>query len=117
MSMANEYRQFANDCIVWAGIATSDDQRAHLLELAKNWRSDAERAHTPSGLTPDSAHCTPAHHLVRNGSDLTVPAAANARQMYPQCAAEFPDRRSLRPLPRSRFQPASALRASVDALG
>jgi hypothetical protein len=27
MSKADEYRQFANDCIVWARIATSDDQR------------------------------------------------------------------------------------------
>jgi len=27
MSKTDEYRQFANDCIVWARIATSDDQR------------------------------------------------------------------------------------------
>jgi len=43
MSEANEYRQLANDCIVQARIATSDDLRAHLLELAKKWRSDAEK--------------------------------------------------------------------------
>jgi hypothetical protein len=29
MSKTDEYRQFANDCIVWARIATSDDQREH----------------------------------------------------------------------------------------
>jgi hypothetical protein len=39
---ADEYRQFANDCIVWARIATSDDQREQFLELAKKWISDAE---------------------------------------------------------------------------
>src|SRR5438093_13614132 len=42
MSKTNEYRQFANDCIVWARIATSDDQREQFLELAKKWMSDAE---------------------------------------------------------------------------
>ena len=42
MSKTYEYRQFANDCIVWARIATSDDQREQLLELAKKWMSDAE---------------------------------------------------------------------------
>ena len=38
MPEADEYRQFANDCIVWARIATSDDQRARLVELAKHGR-------------------------------------------------------------------------------
>jgi hypothetical protein len=42
MSKADEYRQFADDCIVWARIATSDDQREQFLELAKKWMSDAE---------------------------------------------------------------------------
>lgn len=41
LSKADEYRQFANDCIVWARIATSDDQRERFLELAKSWVSDA----------------------------------------------------------------------------
>ena len=42
MSKADEYRQFADDCIVWARIATSDDQRDQFLELAKKWMRDAE---------------------------------------------------------------------------
>ena len=42
MSKTDEYRQFADDCIVWARKATSDDQREQLLELAKKWMSDAE---------------------------------------------------------------------------
>ena len=42
MSKTDEYRQFANDCIVWARIATSDYQREQFLELAKKWMSDAE---------------------------------------------------------------------------
>jgi hypothetical protein len=36
MSKADEYRQFANHCIVWARIATSDDQREQFLELANS---------------------------------------------------------------------------------
>jgi hypothetical protein len=43
MSETHEYRQFANDCIVWARMTTSDDMRARLLELAKKWSSDAEK--------------------------------------------------------------------------
>ena len=42
MSKTDEYRQFANDCIVWARIATSGDQREQFLELAKKWTQDAE---------------------------------------------------------------------------
>jgi hypothetical protein len=34
MSKTDEYRQLANDCIVWARIATSDEQREQFLELA-----------------------------------------------------------------------------------
>ena len=42
MSKADEYRQFADDCIVWARIAISDDQRDQFLELAKKWMQEAE---------------------------------------------------------------------------
>ena len=35
MSKADEYRQLANDCIAWARIAISHDQREQFLELAK----------------------------------------------------------------------------------
>jgi hypothetical protein len=42
MSKTDEYRQLANDCIVWARIATSDEQREQFLEIAKRWMSDAE---------------------------------------------------------------------------
>ena len=42
MFKADEYRQFADDCIVWARIAIFDDQRDQFLELAKMWMQDAE---------------------------------------------------------------------------
>jgi len=55
MSKADEYRQFANDCIVWARIATSDDQREQFLELAKKWMSDAESIDQGIELRPNNA--------------------------------------------------------------
>jgi hypothetical protein len=42
MSRADEYRQFANDCIVWARIATSEYQHEEFLKLANKWMNDAE---------------------------------------------------------------------------
>ena len=42
MSKADEYRQFADDCIAWARIAISDGQRDQFLELAKKWMQEAE---------------------------------------------------------------------------
>jgi hypothetical protein len=42
MPDAHEYRQVANDCISWARIATSDNQRARLVELAKQWEAGAK---------------------------------------------------------------------------
>ena len=42
MSKADEYRQFADDCIAWARIAISDDQRDQFLELAEKWMQEAE---------------------------------------------------------------------------
>ena len=42
MSKADEYRQFADDCIAWARIAISDHQRDQFLELAKKWMQEAE---------------------------------------------------------------------------
>jgi hypothetical protein len=55
MSKADEYRQFASDCIVWARIATSDDQRKQFLELAKKWMSDAESIDQGIELRPKEA--------------------------------------------------------------
>ena len=55
MSKTDEYRQLANDCIVWARIATSDDQRVQFLELAKKWISDAESIDRGTELQPNEA--------------------------------------------------------------
>ena len=55
MSNADEFRQFANDCMVWARIAISDEQRDQFLELAKKWMSDAERIDQAIELRPKAA--------------------------------------------------------------
>ena len=55
MSKGDEYRQFANDCVMWARIAPSDDQREQFLELAKKWMSDAESIDQSIELGPNEA--------------------------------------------------------------
>jgi hypothetical protein len=55
MSKTDEYRQFANDCIAWARIATSDDQREQFLGLAKKWMRDAESIDQGIELRPTKA--------------------------------------------------------------
>ena len=55
MSKTDEYRQIADDCIVWARIATSDDQREQFLELANKWMSEAESIDQGIELRPKEA--------------------------------------------------------------
>jgi hypothetical protein len=55
MSKTDEYRQLANDCIVWARIATSDEQREQFLELANKWMSDAKSIDQGMELRPTEA--------------------------------------------------------------
>ncbi len=56
MSKTDEYRQFANGCIAWARIATSDDQREQFLELAKKWmKLNAESIDQGIELRPTDA--------------------------------------------------------------
>jgi hypothetical protein len=55
MSKTDQYRQFAHDCIVWARMATSDNQREQFLELAKKWMSDAESIDRGIELRPKEA--------------------------------------------------------------
>jgi hypothetical protein len=55
MSKTDQYRQFANDCFVWARRATSDDQREQFLKLAKKWMSDAESIDQGIELPPNEA--------------------------------------------------------------
>jgi hypothetical protein len=43
MSTANEYRQYANECVEWAHSATSVDVRKHFLEMAKMWMTAAQQ--------------------------------------------------------------------------
>jgi hypothetical protein len=55
MLKADEYRQLADDCIVWASIAISDDQHELFLEVAKEWRKYAESIDQCRDLGPSEA--------------------------------------------------------------
>ena len=72
MSKTDEYRQFANDCIVWARIATSDDQREQFLELAKKWISDAESIDQRIGLRAAKASEMAGEEIDRLGDPLAT---------------------------------------------
>jgi hypothetical protein len=72
MSKVDEYRQFASDCIVWARIATSDDQREQFLELAKKWMSDAESLDQRIGLRVAKASEMAGEEIDRLGDPLAT---------------------------------------------
>lgn len=44
MASAKEFRENADDCLVWAKTATSDHERAIFLDMARNWLEAASRA-------------------------------------------------------------------------
>jgi len=41
MTTVAEYRQFAEECIVWARAAKSDAERQAFLDMARNWTQAA----------------------------------------------------------------------------
>ena len=83
MSKTDEYRQFANDCIVWARIATSDDQREQFLELAKGWMSDAEGIDQGIDLRRAKASEMAGEEIDRLGD----PLATDEERQLPQAEA------------------------------
>jgi|HubBroStandDraft_5_1064220.scaffolds.fasta_scaffold1068886_1 hypothetical protein len=49
---ANEYREYAEECMGWAKIARSDKERVSFIEMAKTWLQAAalaDRSDAPSG--------------------------------------------------------------------
>jgi hypothetical protein len=43
MVSAKEYRQNADDCLVWAKTVINDRERAIFLDMARNWLEAASR--------------------------------------------------------------------------
>ncbi len=52
MATANEYRQFAQECIESARVAASDPVRQQFLELARLWLNAASKMDTGIALQP-----------------------------------------------------------------
>jgi hypothetical protein len=44
MASAEEFRENANDCLIWAKTVSSDHDRAIFLDMARNWLEAASRA-------------------------------------------------------------------------
>jgi hypothetical protein len=99
MSKTDQYRQLANDCIVWARIATSDDQRQQFLELGKKWMSDAESIDQGVELRQEAAKASEmaGEEIDRLGDPLATDEERQLRKRTliegPQ---EFRDIRSIR---------------------
>jgi hypothetical protein len=62
MTTADEFRQYANECLQWADEAETDDQRQSFLDMARDWTLAAMRlevamipkqSERPSGATPE----------------------------------------------------------------
>ena len=97
MTKTDEYRQFANDCIVWARIATSADQREQFLELAKKWMSDAESIDQGIELRPAKASEMAGEEIDRLGDPLATDEERQLRkQRLIKGPQEFRDIRSNR---------------------
>jgi hypothetical protein len=100
MSKADQYRQFANDCIVWARIAISDDQRKQFLELARKWMSDAEsidRGIEPRAKEADKASEMAGEEIDRLGDPLATDEERHLRkQKLIKGPQEFRDIRGIR---------------------
>ena len=100
MSKTDEYRQLANDCIVWARIATSDDQREQFLELANKWMSDAKSIDRGIQLRPteaDKASEMAGEEIDRLGDPLATDEERQLRkQRLTKGPQEFRDIRSNR---------------------
>jgi hypothetical protein len=57
MATAKEYRQYAQECLRWAGEADTEQDRAALLELARDWALAAMRLE--GATVPDGAPTEP----------------------------------------------------------
>jgi hypothetical protein len=80
MSKTDKYRQFANDCIMWARRATSDDEREQFLELAKEWMSDAESVDQGIELQRAKASEMAGEEIDRLGDPLATDEARQLRK-------------------------------------
>jgi hypothetical protein len=61
MATADEYRQYAKECLQWADEAKTDDERRSFLDMARDWTLAAMRlegmvlgrSERPSAATPE----------------------------------------------------------------
>jgi hypothetical protein len=55
MATADEFRQYAQECLQWAKEAETDDQRLPFLHMARDWTLAALRLGTPKDTDESSA--------------------------------------------------------------
>jgi hypothetical protein len=62
MTTANEYRQYARECVESARAATSEPVRQQFLDIAKLWLTAAARMDTPLGSAKEIIGKVDGHH-------------------------------------------------------
>ncbi len=50
MASANQYLQYADECLKWAKEAPSDEDREALIRLAQDWLLAATKAEPPTNI-------------------------------------------------------------------
>jgi hypothetical protein len=83
MLKADEYRQLADDCIVWASTPISDDQHELFLEVAKEWRKYAESIDQCTDLGPSEA-VKAALGTTSPQQAMRLPAGSRKRRRLPR---------------------------------
>jgi hypothetical protein len=63
MADANEYRQYADECLESARTATTEDDRKQLLDLARMWMTAAQQLDDGMSIppSPERRGDTPEH--------------------------------------------------------
>jgi hypothetical protein len=54
MTTADEYRDYAKECLQWADEAETDDQRQSFLDMARDWTLAALRLEGAFGTSKDT---------------------------------------------------------------
>ena len=78
MASAKEFRENANDCLVWAKTVANDHERAIFLDMARNWLEAASGAEGRK-ITYKLRAKRPEQASARRGTSGCRPAAMTGR--------------------------------------
>ena len=59
MTTADEYRQFAEECLRWAGTAKTEEEKKAFLDMAETWTKAAAAKRTNGQVAPKAVTKAP----------------------------------------------------------